>query len=385
MLPNQRKGDETAADHTVDCSPEPAIAPEWLASSAELATWMPGDGARIALDTEFIRERTFWPKLALIQVAQQRDVRLLDPTTFERIEVLGETLVAPGRTVLIHSASEDLVAIRPLLPSPLIGLYDTQIAAAFAGLGAGVGYQGLVNRLVGVELEKQETRSDWLARPLSERQLRYAMDDVLHLEELHDQLDARLRERGFNGWHREECQRLARDSWLYEPDQQPQLGFRHLARWPTPAQAQLRRILLWREHAARERDLPRRWVVDDDTAVAIAVEPTHSAARLAQRLADGPSGRRRSLQALLALVDAPISDADLAATAAIDAPADPALKPVIKRLKQAVETEASRLDLPPSLLCTRRAIEKLATTGQWPAELNGWRAALLQQPLSALI
>ncbi len=383
MLPNHPEGDESAAPEFASINA--VKAPDWLRSTGELVDWAGVDGQVIALDTEFVRERTFWPNLALVQMAHGHDVRLLDPTVFDHLEALGQSLTRPKTTVLIHSAGEDLVALRPLLPAPLDGLYDTQIAAAFAGLGAGIGYQGLVSRLLGVELEKQETRSDWLARPLSDRQLRYAVDDVLHLGAIHDRLAARLDERGFADWHREECRRLARDTWLSEPDQQPQLGFRQLWRWSPPAQAQLRRVLRWREQAARDRDLPRRWVIDDDTVVGIAADPGHSAARLASRLADGPAGRRRSLQPLLAMVgDAP-DEAEIAETTPIEAPADPELKPVIKRLKQAVEDEATRLDLPPSLLCTRRAIEKLAVTRQWPSELNGWRGALLQPRLADLI
>lgn len=385
MLPNQPEGDESALPHNNPIRPITPETPDWLESGGELRDWIGADGQIIALDTEFVRERTFWPKLALVQMAHGHDVRLLDPTRFEPLAALGQALTTAGTTVLIHSAGEDLVALRPLLPAPLEGLYDTQIAAAFAGLGAGIGYQGLVNQVLGVTLEKQETRSDWLARPLSERQLRYAVDDVLHLGAVHDSLAATLTERGFSDWHREECRRLARDTWLSEPDSQPQLGFRQLSRWSPPAQAQLRRILRWREQAARDRDLPRRWVLDDDTVIAIAADPVHSAARLASRLADGPAGRRRSLQPLIALVDPVPDDEEIAATAPIEAPADPALKPVIKRLKQAVEDQANRLDLPPSLLCTRRAIEKLAVTRQWPSELNGWRGTLLQPLLADLI
>ncbi len=385
MLPNQPQGDESALPRNDSIQGIETDVPDWLRSAGELADWAGADGQVIALDTEFVRERTFWPKLALVQMAHGNDVRLLDPTGFDRLEALGQSLVGPETTVLIHSAGEDLVALRPLMPAPLDGLYDTQVAAAFAGLGTGIGYQGLVSRLLGVELEKQETRSDWLARPLSDRQLRYAVDDVLHLGAIHDLLAAKLSERGFIDWHREECRRLARDTWLSEPDPQPQLGFRQLWRWSSPAQAQLRRILRWREQAARDRDLPRRWVLDDDTAVAIAADPAHSAARLAGRLADGPAGRRRSLQPLLVLVDAEPDEGEISSTAPIEPPADPELKPVIKRLKQAVEDEATRLDLPPSLLCTRRAIEKLAVTRQWPAELNGWRGALLQHRLAGLI
>jgi ribonuclease D len=355
----------------------------WLADGNALDLWHDGRNHVLAVDTEFVRERTYWPTLALVQLSGPGPTRLVDPLTFEPLARLGELLADPSSTVLMHSAGEDLVALRPLLPSPIIGLYDTQIAAAFAGLGPGLGYQACVAQLLDVHLEKQETRSNWLARPLSARQIDYALDDVRHLQRVHDLLDERLQARGFAGWHREDCRRLAENGYRADTDDQPQLAFRNGWRWSHEAQAQLRRILLWREQAARERDLPRRWVLDDDTAIAAAIEPDHSAARLAARLADAPAGRRRSLQSLLNLLErAPDAD-ELAATIPVPAPHDDALKQTMKRLKAKVDAEAERLDLPPGLLCPRRALETLVRTSSWPAELGGWRREVLESALLA--
>jgi ribonuclease D len=356
----------------------------WIADPDQLDAWLARSDAPLAVDTEFVRERTYWPRLALVQLGLPGHAAVLDPLAFGPPGALGRALVRPGRTILMHSASEDLVALRPLLPAPLAGLYDTQIAAAFAGLGPGLGYQATVERVTGVHLDKQETRSDWLTRPLSARQLAYALDDVRYLAQVHEHLDRKLRERGYGDWHLEDCLRMARAGHGAEPDPQPQLGFRGAWRLPLPAQAQLRRILLWREQAARERDLPKRWVLEDDLAVAAAQEPAHSAARLAARLESGPPGKRRSLQPLLDLLARPPDDAEVQATEAIAGPLDGELKPVVKRIKAAVESEATRLDLPAGLLCPRRAVERLATSGRWPDDLDGWRAQLLQPRLQEL-
>jgi ribonuclease D len=366
-------------------SPAPADAGSpWIVDPAALSDWLAHSDEPLAVDTEFVRERTYWPRLALVQLGLPGQAALVDPLTFAPADALGQALVQPGRRILMHSASEDLVALRPLLPAPLSGLYDTQIAAAFAGLGPGLGYQAMVEQVAGIRLDKQETRSDWLSRPLSARQLTYALDDVRYLAQVHGHLDDKLRERGYRDWHLEDCLRMARAGHGAEPDLQPQLAFRGAWRLPLPAQAQLRRILLWREHAARERDLPRRWVLEDDLAVAAAQEPAHSAARLAARLDSGPPGKRRSLQPLLDLLVRPPDDAEIQATDPIAGPLDGELKPVVKRIKSVVEAEAARLDLPAGLLCPRRAVERLAISGQWPADLDGWRARLLQPRLQAL-
>lgn len=356
----------------------------WLDDADALQPWL-ADPAPLALDTEFMRERTYWPRLALIQLALDDRAALVDPLAFPALATLGAALADPARTVLMHSAGEDLVALRPLLPAPMLGLYDTQIAAAFAGLGPGLGYQGLVERLFEVRLGKGETRSDWLARPLSEAQLHYAIDDVRYLGAAYERLHAVLEERGYADWHREDCRRLARATFAAEIDPQPQLGFRGLWRWPPPALAQLRRMLIWRDEAARERDLPRRWVLDDDTAIAVAIEPAHSGARLVDRLAQGPAGRRRSLAPLLALLERPPSEEEIEQTDPIPAPQEAAQRQQVKALKAIVDAEAARLDLPPGLLCPRRALDALTTKGQWPADFAGWREDVLLPKLQALL
>jgi ribonuclease D len=355
----------------------------WIEDGPTLLEWRGEGGQILAVDTEFVRERTYWPTLALVQLAGPGPATLIDPLVFKPLETLGQVLADPAATILMHSASEDLVALRPLLPAPITGLYDTQIAAAFAGLGAGLGYQACVAQLLGVHLEKQETRSNWLARPLSDRQISYALDDVRHLHRVHALLDDRLKTRGYASWHREDCRRLAENGWRGETDEQPQLAFRNGWRWSPLAQAQLRRILLWREQAARERDLPRRWVLDDHTAIAAAIEPEHSAARLAARLADAPAGRRRSLQALLNLLERVPDDEELATTVPVPAPHDDVLKQGMKRLKAVVDREAERLDLPPGLLCPRRALEFLLRAGRLPDDLAGWRREVLEPALVA--
>lgn len=363
--------------------PASAEAP-WLRAPDDLAAFA-GAAAPLAVDTEFMRERTYWPNLALVQLARDGRCGLLDPLRDPGLPGLGALLADPGATVLMHSASEDLVALQPLLPGPMLGLYDTQVACAYAGLGLGVGYQAAVERLLGIHLAKQETRSDWLARPLSARQVDYALDDVRHLAALHGELESRLAQRGYRQWLLEDCRRQATVAFAAEPDPQPQRALRGAWRWPRPAQAQLRRVLLWREENARDRNLPRRWVLDDDTALAAAIEPNHGAARLAARLEGVAAGRRRSLQPLVELLARPPDSAEVDATEAIPGPLEGEAKALARRLRDEAEAVAGDLDLPPGLLCPRRAIDALALHGNWPAELEGWRETVLRERLEALL
>src|SRR5690606_3744079 len=163
---------------------------------------------RIGLDTEFIRERTWWPHLALAQMAVHDEILLLDMQAPGMPAALAGILADTGITKVMHSASEDLIAFMRACQTVPEPLFDTQVAAAIAGLAAGAGYQRLVADITGVTLGKGETRSDWTRRPLSDAQLAYAADDVRHLFELHDHLRVRIEALGRGDWLREDCARM---------------------------------------------------------------------------------------------------------------------------------------------------------------------------------
>ncbi len=197
----------------------------WITTPAELDAYFQQRPTRIGLDTEFIRERTFWPQLALVQMAVGQDILLIDPLIPGMTEALAPWLADESITKVMHSASEDLVAFRwacGVLPRPL---FDTQIGASLAGIGGGMGYQKLVAEITGVALAKGETRSDWMRRPLSESQLQYAADDVEHLFALHDAIDARLQALGRQQWLHDDGERLLA-SVANDEDRWPHLAMR---------------------------------------------------------------------------------------------------------------------------------------------------------------
>ena len=185
----------------------------WIADPAALHAHLARRPARIGLDTEFIRERTYWPQLALVQIAidddgrQTQTILVIDPLVPGMCAALAPMLADDAILKVMHSPSEDLVAFKHacgVVPKPL---FDTQQAAALAGIGGGLGYQKLVEQLTGVALEKGETRSDWLRRPLSPSQLEYAADDVRHLFAMHDALDGMLDQLDRREWLAEDAAR----------------------------------------------------------------------------------------------------------------------------------------------------------------------------------
>lgn len=354
--------------------------PQWIDRSNTLQNALAAAPALIGLDTEFMRTNTFHPKLALVQLSLDGDIALVDPTADLSLDPLDQLLGDDEHVVVLHSGSEDLEALATCMPSRIGTLFDTQIAAAFAGLGSGLGYQRLVSEMLDVEVEKGETRSDWLRRPLSDKQLHYAAQDVVHLLQLHELLSAKLEQRGFAAWHHQDCQQMVARAFNRAADPQPHLALRGAARWPREKQALLRRLLLRREHAARAHDKPRNWILDDARALNLADDPPSSSADLFERIR-GLRALRGSLRTeLLELLQQPLQPEELDIPAIAPAPG-PQEQSTLAALRDVVAAHARRLDLPASLLASRRHLESLLSTGQWPSALDGWRRELLHDEL----
>jgi ribonuclease D len=335
----------------------------------------------VALDTEFIRERTYYPQLALVQLAIPGDILLVDPLVPGMADALRPLLVDPAVTKLMHSASEDLQALMrgcAALPAPL---FDTQVAAAMCGLGAGLGYQKLVELVTGVTLEKGETRSDWLRRPLSASQLQYAADDVLHLHAVHAHLAPKLAELGRIGWLQADAERALRGASLDVDDPWPHLAVRSAQTLDAGGQARLSRLLRWRDAEARRSDRPRSWILDNELAVSLARRPPQNESDFRAVLDRNPKAPRRSRGELWELLSAPLRDDER------DLPlarADTYDKQTLKAMQDAVATAAQAHGLPDGLLCARRHLEALLEGRGWPEALSGWRRELLE-PLFAPI
>ncbi|GAA0720082.1 ribonuclease D [Dokdonella soli] len=356
---------------------------DWIERSDALHRLLDAAPMSIGLDTEFMRIDTFLPRLALVQVEIDTRIALIDPTAEVDPAPLAALLADPARTIVMHSASEDLEALATWSCS-IARLFDTQIAASFAGLGAGLGYQKLVRELTGVELPKGETRSDWLRRPLSEHQLEYATQDVVHLPVLHAELGARVERRGYSAWLAEDCARMLERARQREPDPQPQVALRGAAEWPSERQALLRRVLLWRDATARAINRPRPWLLDDAHALDLCARPPVDGDELAERSRGLRALRGPQRAELLAELTAPLA-ADELEFAPIPRAPSAGDKTVIAAMKEVVAARATELDLPEGLLCARRHLESLLAARRWPSALDGWRRDVLHDALVALL
>lgn len=357
---------------------------QWIDGTAALDSWIGKrpSPATISLDTEFMRTNTFAPILALVQVKIDDEVALLDSPQLGNHAALAARLSDPASTCVMHSASEDLEALAGIVPAGPAVLFDTQIAAAMAGLGFGLSYQKLVAHLFGVELPKSETRSDWLQRPLSAAQLDYAAQDVAWLPQIHARLADSLESLGRGAWLAEDCRRMVERIRGTELDPQPQRAFRSASDWPRESQILLRRLLLWRESAARRYDKPRSWLLDDAHALNLAERPPTDANELFERTKGLRALRSAQRAEVLGLFSTQPAETD-AATAQIPAPMTSSEKRALAAMKDAVAAVAQKLDLPDALLCPRRHLETFITDRVWPASLEGWRKPLLFDSLQA--
>jgi len=364
--------------------------PDALAAAA--ARWHAAD-ADVALDTEFVFERTYRPRLGIVQIAVAGEIALIDGVRLPDLSPLGPLLADPRRRKLLHSGSGDLPILRRAAGRSLHGLLDTQIAAAFAGLGPSLSYAALVKLLLGIELAKHETRTDWLRRPLSPDQLRYAAEDVEYLPAVAADLEERLRVLGRLEWAIEDSAALAANDGD-TPD--PAVAWRRVKgidRLNAASRAVARALAAWREREAERADLARPFLLRDETLLALAkrdaLVPADAAAL------PGYDGRRHghlaprwaaALQAARAEVEAGTAP-----------PEDPWTPPDVRerqetlgvRVAALVTRKATELGLPGEQLLSRRQRERAVETwlrdgGSLAAAVGGFRGGLLGDELDAL-
>lgn len=341
----------------------------------------------LGVDTEFVREQTYYARLGLIQLATADDTVLIDPLAIEDWQALGELLADPNIVKILHSGEEDLPLLAALdrrcVADPI---FDTQIAAALAGYGMSLSYQQLVKQLCGIELAKGHARSDWLRRPLSDEQLEYAGADVIHLPRIHELLDERLRELGRLDWLREECRRL-RDAALRPPDADDYYRrLRGAWRLSASSLAVLRELCRWRERTAQRDDRPRSWILEDNALLELAGRRPTERGELRKLLSRCSRRGKRYVDELQDVIDAGAAIPPEEYPSPPPAPPDPEQRSQIKRLKAIVRRRAEELDLPPPMLAQRRLLERLVQSppgARLPEPLNGWRHAIIGRELQA--
>lgn len=339
--------------------------------------------AAIGLDTEFLRERTYRAELCLVQVSAGSDASCVDPLALNDLGELARALTAPGIVKVMHASRQDLEVLLPVtgLVRPV---FDTQIAAALTGLPAQVGYAELVRRLIGTELPKTHTRTDWSRRPLSPEQIEYALDDVRYLVPLKSLLEEQLQKLGRSEWLTEELAALddAR-SFTTEPEQawQRVKGLRGL---DDQRQRLAQELAAWRERRAMERNRPRGWILDDSALREIVLQVPRSAQALSS-IEEVPAGVVKHCgDELLACIRAADVQEPPPALQGRLRP-DPLKTALVKKLGTLNQAVAADLGLSPEILATRRDLEQLADGRLDVAVLKGWRRGIIGDRMLAAL
>jgi ribonuclease D len=361
---------------------------------AELAAQARAAG-RLGIDTEFMGEGRYRALLCLVQIAVETAdgvrVEVLDPLTTDfDPRPLAEVLADPAIQVILHAGRQDVALLRREWATDVHGIFDTQVAAGFAGLRAQLGYEALLHEMVGVRLRKSASFTRWDTRPLSEEQVGYAREDVLHLMDLADALQSALDARGRLGWALEECRALEEVT----DEREPTTIFNRLPRINSlePAQrAVALELVRWREETARESDRPVPSVLADAPLVEVAKRRPSSLERLAQIRGLNESTLRRRGRQIISVVERGRTREPIPVDGDRPAPSDANDAPLIALGEALVRARAAQAGLAYELIAARADLQRIVTAVRLGADdadvrtLQGWRREVVGAELLELL
>lgn len=341
----------------------------------------------LGIDTEFIRVDTFHPRPALIQVSNGRQCWLVDVLTINNFSPLADVMSAPGITKIVHAAGEDLEVFQHLLGTLPQPLFDTQIAAAFCGHGPSIGYSRLVQAVLDIELSKDQCRSDWLARPLTDEQQHYACLDVLYLPVLFEHLGAELQRLQRTHWAQEENLRQISRHLEQRDANYNMERINNAWRLNETERKRLWNLILGRDALAREHDKPRNHIAKDFALFEMARRPPKHITELSNMEGLRSSGIRQFGHQLIQLAqDVP----ERLVYPALNDPLGKAETEHVKKLRAVAETIAASHVLPLEILARKTEMEYLVR--QYflhknpagiimPERFAGWRQPVIGKPL----
>lgn len=326
----------------------------------------------IGLDTEFVRERTFYARPGLIQVSDGQKVWLFDVVAVPESSALGALLADSSIVKVLHSVGEDLEILQAVGGSWPTPLFDTQIAAALLGMPLQLRYEHLVKAVLDVDLVGGKARNDWCRRPLPEEWLHYAAEDVIWLPRLKERLEELLESAGRLDWHREDCARIV-DAARTGDVTPPLSRVKGAGRMETPDLARLDALAHWRETVAQQKDLPRRFVIGDDTLIELARAAGQD--RLGEAISRLPGGQRKRFGSTIEALLKEVRPDDFQRPEWLDA-LTPEQRDRLREAQKTVRAIAEELEIEPAVIASKRELTRLIR-GERPDWLNGWRGRIL--------
>lgn len=339
----------------------------------------------LAMDTEFMRESTYYPILCLIQIATDEVSACIDVLSLDHIDPLLELLRQESQLKIFHSCRQDmevLYAEYQLIPKPL---FDTQVAASILGLDEQISYAELVAQISSVHLAKTESRTDWKKRPLTAAQIDYALDDVIHLGPLYQALETRLETENRTSWHAEECENLLLPDNYFVAPEEAWKQVKGIGRLNAKQFYYVRQIAHWREQAAQEKNLPRRWILADPAILETCQLKDVSDQAISQCLREFAPKSMRHLNAVSEILQQAIPN-DIAND--LQPPEDNRLskeqRGLIKRLMEFSRQRAEEINTSASLLANRKSLVNLVLGKRSRVE-SGWRKSQVGDELSTIV
>jgi ribonuclease D len=349
---------------------------EGLAQRLELAP-------AIALDTEFLRERTYRAELCLLQIADAAGGLCVDPLAVTDLSPLRAVFSGTSVVKVMHACRQDIEVL--LSATGFVKpVFDTQIAAALTGMPAQIGYAELVRRVTGTELSKAHTRTDWSRRPLSPEQIDYALDDVRYLLPLREHLLGELARLGRTAWLAQELAALEDPADYAVDPQAAWLRIRSFRGLDADRVRLAQQLAAWRERRADERNRPRGWILDDAVLRDIVTRVPRTLEQLAATPDMQAGFMKHNGAEILRLIEAAAMPATLPRVDTRGAP-DPQKAALVKKLAAVNQAVAAELNLPAELLATRRDLELLADGREDVQVLAGWRREVIGGRLLAAL
>ena len=349
------------------------------AALAELCTRLKGQ-PWLAVDTEFMRERTYYPELCLVQVATDDLVACVDPLALPSLEPLLSLLLDEHMVKVLHAARQDLEIFYHLagrVPQPV---FDTQVAARFLGLPDQAGYGAVVQSLLGITLDKSHARTDWARRPLPAAALEYAADDVRHLRNLYHKILAELAARGRGPWVEPELKALT-DEKLYRPDPDNVWSrIRGIQRLKPKTLTLFKALAAWRERTAMAENRPRQWILKDEALMDLARQLPADLESLAAVRGVGESLAKRHGAELLKLLKAESQDAEPERHKR-EAPLKPEQDALVDALNALLRLQAAKGDVSVASLANRAELERLVRGERDLPLLKEWRLEMAGREL----
>ncbi len=340
----------------------------------------------LTLDTEFLREKTYRPRLCLLQVANPEVIACIDPLALDDLSPLLEVLYDSGITKVLHAAHQDLeifFEMRGALPTPV---FDTQIAATLLGHGDQIGYGNLVKAELGIELDKAHARTDWCHRPLSDAQLDYAADDVRHLREIYLRQRQQLTEMGREQWLQADFNELVDPERYSNPPETAWLRVKGANRLRGVQLAVLQALAAWREQQAQQSNRPRRWILKDEVLLDLAKQMPGDEARLRRiRGLEEGNVQRHGSNLLKLIAEAKRLPKEQWPTLKEGQRLPPEQEPLVDVLMALLRERSQQQTISPSAVASRRELERLVLGESDIPLLQGWRAAIAGQALQALL